>query len=64
MSGISGLESNELQLSPRYLIRQPIALQWFEDGKLVKRCEGERQAGKYKLASCTRYFQAHLFRTL
>lgn len=36
---------NEVQ-TPRALFRQPLALQWFEDGELVKRKEGERQAGK------------------
>jgi len=32
--------------APRALFRQPLALQWFEDGELMKRKEGERQAGK------------------
>ena len=35
----------ESQSQTRYLIRQPLALQWFDNGKLVKRCEQERQAG-------------------
>lgn len=35
----------ESQPQTRYLIRQPLALQWFDNGKLVKRCEQERQAG-------------------
>jgi hypothetical protein len=34
--------------APRALFRQPLALQWFEEGKkgVQKRSEGERQAGK------------------
>jgi hypothetical protein len=31
----------------RYLIRQPLALQWFDNGKLCKRSEEERQASKH-----------------
>ena len=41
---------NELQKTPtqrkRALLRQPLALQWFEDGQLRKRSDEERQAGK------------------
>lgn len=32
--------------SPRALFRQPLALQWFEGGELVKRKDDERQAGE------------------
>jgi hypothetical protein len=32
---------------PRALFRQPLALQWQEDGQLKKRAEGERQAGMF-----------------
>tara|TARA_R110002060_G_scaffold14487_2_gene20295 strand:+ start:521 stop:652 length:132 start_codon:yes stop_codon:yes gene_type:complete len=31
--------------TPRALFRQPLALQWFQDGELKKRKEDERQAG-------------------
>ncbi len=34
------------QPNPRALFRQPLALQWFQDGELVKRKEDERQAGR------------------
>ena len=33
--------------TPRALFRQPLALQWYQDGELVKRKENERQAGKW-----------------
>jgi hypothetical protein len=46
MASIVGIDAREHQPSPRYLFRQPVALQWFENGKLMKRQEGERQAGK------------------
>jgi hypothetical protein len=46
MAGPSGIDTNELQTETRYLIRQPRALQWFENGRLVKRRDEERQAGK------------------
>ena len=36
----------EHKSNPRFLLRQPRALQWFENGRLVKRHEEERQAGK------------------
>ncbi|OKL63241.1 hypothetical protein UA08_01337 [Talaromyces atroroseus] len=39
----------ESQPQTRYLIRQPVALQWFDNGKLVKRREEERQAGRFEL---------------
>ena len=32
--------------TPRALFRQPLALQWYQDGELVKRKENERQAGE------------------
>jgi hypothetical protein len=38
-------KETDSQSQTRYLIRQPLALQWFDNGKLVKRCEQERQAG-------------------
>jgi hypothetical protein len=36
-------------IRPNALFRQPLALQWFEDGDPVvkRRLEGERQAGKF-----------------
>lgn len=43
MSAVSGIDA---QPNPRYLFRQPVALQWFDNGKLVKRQEEERQAGE------------------
>ena len=47
MASIPGIDLSELQPTPRYLFRQPVALQWFENGKLIKRHEEERQAGKH-----------------
>jgi len=38
--------------NPRALFRQPLALQWFDDGELVKRREDERQAGKNTFLIC------------
>lgn len=49
MPGISGMEAQELNSNPRYLIRQPRALQWFEGGKLMKLQDEERQAGRFEL---------------
>ncbi|KAJ6088508.1 bacterial low temperature requirement A protein-domain-containing protein [Penicillium sp. IBT 16267x] len=49
MAGPSGIDTNELQSETRYLIRQPRALQWFEHGRLVKRRDEERQAGRFEL---------------
>ncbi|KAJ6150933.1 hypothetical protein N7470_007527 [Penicillium chermesinum] len=49
MAAPAGIDMNELDSNPRYLIRQPRALQWFEDGRLVKRHESERQAGRFEL---------------
>lgn len=34
----------------RALFRQPLALQWWEGKDLVKRSEGERQAGEFSIA--------------
>lgn len=34
-------------IRPNALFRQPLALQWFEDGALRRRSEGERQAGTF-----------------
>ncbi|KAK9366391.1 Low temperature requirement A [Lipomyces kononenkoae] len=48
MTGIT-TESTEEPVTPRALFRQPLALQWLEDGKLVKRSESERQAGRFEL---------------
>lgn len=31
----------------RALFKQPLALQWFEDGRLKKRSDEERQAGTF-----------------
>ena len=33
----------------RFLIRRPKALQWFNDGRLEKSTEEERQAGRFEL---------------
>ncbi|KAJ6122052.1 hypothetical protein N7512_004517 [Penicillium capsulatum] len=49
MTGPAGIDASELQSNPRFLLRQPRALQWFENGRLVKRHEGERQAGRFEL---------------
>lgn len=48
MAGPSEIDTNEpqAQSETRYLIRQPRALQWFENGRLVKRRDEERQSGK------------------
>ncbi|KAJ5825415.1 hypothetical protein N7474_002553 [Penicillium riverlandense] len=45
----SGIDCQSLESSPRFLLRQPRALQWFENGRLMKRQEGERQAGRFEL---------------
>ncbi|KAK0123388.1 hypothetical protein ONS96_010379 [Cadophora gregata f. sp. sojae] len=44
-------ETAQLQkvATPRALFRQPLALQWFQDGELKKREENERQAGRFEL---------------
>ncbi|KAJ5166307.1 uncharacterized protein N7482_005088 [Penicillium canariense] len=44
-----GIECHDLQSNPRFLFRQPRALQWFENGRLVKRSDDERQAGRFEL---------------
>ncbi|KAK9489784.1 bacterial low temperature requirement A protein-domain-containing protein [Lipomyces doorenjongii] len=49
MATITKTESSELISTPRALFRQPLALQWLEDGKLMKRSEAERQAGRFEL---------------
>ena len=49
MPGISGMEAQELNSNSRFLFRQPRALQWFEGGKLMRRQDGERQAGRFEL---------------
>ncbi|KAL5360096.1 bacterial low temperature requirement A protein-domain-containing protein [Aspergillus floccosus] len=49
MASIMALDANGPTASSRHLFRQPRALQWFENGKLVKRQEGERQAGRFEL---------------
>ncbi|KAK9357385.1 bacterial low temperature requirement A protein-domain-containing protein, partial [Lipomyces starkeyi] len=49
MAAIAKVDSTELISTQRALFRQPLALQWLEDGKLMKRSEGERQAGKFEL---------------
>ncbi|KAA8651871.1 hypothetical protein EYZ11_004180 [Aspergillus tanneri] len=46
MPGVSDID---VPPNPRYLFRQPLALQWFDNGKLVKRQEEERQAGRFEL---------------
>ncbi|KKK22341.1 hypothetical protein P175DRAFT_0441139 [Aspergillus ochraceoroseus IBT 24754] len=38
-----------LETDSRYLFRQPVALQWFENGRLVKCKEEERSAGPFEL---------------
>jgi hypothetical protein len=43
---MADVATEEAQTDPRYLFRQPRALQWFENGKLFKRSEEERQASK------------------
>ncbi len=43
---ITSINTPKLERTRRALFRQPLALQWLEDGQLVKRREGERQAGR------------------
>jgi hypothetical protein len=43
---ITSVNTPKLETTRRALFRQPLALQWLEDGQLVKRREGERQAGR------------------
>ncbi len=40
------LQHNDTRRQKRALLRQPLALQWFEGGVLKKRSEEERQAGQ------------------
>ena len=46
MTSAAGTNTEVQQVTPRFLIRQPRALQWFENGRLVKRHDCERQAGE------------------
>ncbi|KAF9248595.1 hypothetical protein DTO013E5_6377 [Penicillium roqueforti] len=46
---MSASTPEEPQSNPRFLFHQPRALQWFEDGKLMRRQDGERQAGRFEL---------------
>ena len=47
MADLVDVESGQKLRPRRALFRQPLAPQWqLEDGQVVKRCEGERQAGK------------------
>jgi hypothetical protein len=45
---ITSVNTPKLETTRRALFRQPLALQWLEDGQLKKRKEGERQAGMQK----------------
>jgi hypothetical protein len=45
MPSITNVNSPKTETARRALFRQPLALQWLENGQLVKRQEGERQAG-------------------
>ncbi|OQE21773.1 hypothetical protein PENSTE_c011G07966 [Penicillium steckii] len=50
MSEALGIDEHDLKAqNPRFLLRQPKALQWFEHGRLVKRHDCERQAGRFEL---------------
>ncbi|KAJ5339992.1 hypothetical protein N7452_006720 [Penicillium brevicompactum] len=42
-------EARENHSDPRFLFSQSRALQWFENGKLMRRQDGERQAGRFEL---------------
>lgn len=46
MSAPTGIGTGDLRSNPRYLFRQPRALQWFDNGRLVKRHDSERAAGR------------------
>ncbi len=49
MSEITPTESHKaITQRKRALLRQPLALQWFEDGELRKRSGEERQAGELR----------------
>jgi hypothetical protein len=41
-----GIATHDQSSNPRYLFRQPRALQWFEGGRLFKRHDNERAAGE------------------
>ncbi|BDD54885.1 hypothetical protein MPDQ_008069 [Monascus purpureus] len=49
MTAATQIGADEIQTNPRYLLRQPLALQWFDNDRLVKRCDCERQAGRFEL---------------
>jgi hypothetical protein len=46
-------QGSEKVHKPRALFRQPLALQWQEDGHLKKRAEGERQAGVFSSSTAS-----------
>ncbi|KAK9479728.1 bacterial low temperature requirement A protein-domain-containing protein [Lipomyces japonicus] len=46
---VSPDSTTEIGMTHRALFRQPLALQWFEGKTLMKRLEGERQAGRFEL---------------
>jgi len=55
MSDALGIDEHDLKAqNPRFLLRQPKALQWFEHGRLVKRHDCERQAGQHICLECQR----------
>lgn len=55
MSEALGIDEHDLKAqNPRFLLRQPKALQWFEHGRLVKRHDCERQAGQHIFLGCQR----------
>lgn len=55
MSEALGIDEHDLKAqNPRFLLRQPKALQWFEHGRLVKRHDCERQAGQDIFLGCQR----------
>ncbi|KAJ5147914.1 hypothetical protein N7476_000573 [Penicillium atrosanguineum] len=49
MNSPLGIQTPEHSSNPRYLFRQPRALQWFHNGRLVKRHDCERAAGRFEL---------------
>lgn len=46
---MSSPDSEAAALGHRYLFKRPKALQYFDEGKLVKAGDGERQAGRFEL---------------
>jgi hypothetical protein len=58
MPSITNIDSTKTETTRRALFRQPLALQWLEDGQLVKRQEGERQAGRQKISSSRSLWKA------